>query len=328
MSPVRSTLTFITLLFPAIALAAVSSGQAEALFEQMQSALARQSYRGVIVYVGGGHIASYRLVVLQGDYARLVSLSGPAREIIRGLHAVVRLRPGVDETVVRGTGGNSSPLPFPPATQVPVTRLERYYRFALGGWDRVAGKRVRLLLLIPRDHWRYGYRVWVAQGSNLPLRSELIGGGNHVLESAIFTRIALLNEKSAYAAIGSGAMRMIKKIDAGYYPTRKICSLRDGEKEFKIDHLPPGFRIFDKVCEKPPGAASPISHVTVGDGLASISVFVTLHRSGDASLVGAAVLGSTHAVGRIDGVFSVTAMGDAPLITVSRITHGVVMAGH
>src|SRR5690625_1687292 len=106
----------------------------------MQNALSEQSYQGVLVFVGRGHPVTYQLVVSKGTYARMTSLTGPAREIVRGPKAVLRLRPNGRVMVVRGMGGGASPLPFPPATRVKGSLLEKNYKLKLGGTDRVAGE--------------------------------------------------------------------------------------------------------------------------------------------------------------------------------------------
>src|SRR5690625_5076403 len=175
----------VALLCTATAWAAPRS--ASAWLSYMQHALSSASYSGVLVFMGRGQPVTYQLVVSKGTYARMTALTGPTREIIRGPHAVLRLRPNGQMMVVRGMGGGASPLPFPPATRVKRSVLEKSYRLKLGGTDRVAGEAAQLMQIVPRDHWRYGYRVWIGRHTGLPLRSELVTSDGHPLQQAFVT---------------------------------------------------------------------------------------------------------------------------------------------
>lgn len=302
-------------------------GKAERLFERMQKAVKEQSYRGAIVYVGR-QISAYRLVVLHGKYARLISLNGSRIQIYRGQRVAVRVRRGGPRLVVRGFTGGSSPLPFPPATQVPIPQLTRYYRFVLKGAGRIASLPAQIIELIPKDRWRYGYRVWVARNSHLPLRSELLNQTGSVLEDAFFTRIKLLSNAAAHAAIGGKVLREIRKAQVKKPPLGKKCNLREETIHLVLKRLPPGFKVLRQTCEKAALAPIPITHIIVGDGLSSVSVYISVRQPGRRSLIGATALGSVHAVGRVKGAFSVTAMGDVPFSTVFRIVHSIAIVTH
>lgn len=321
MGAFRGLVPLLIVLLPGVALAS-QVGKAERLFERMQKAVEGQSYRGAIVYVGG-QISAYRLVVLRGRYAELTSLDGPRIQIYRGRHVAVRLRLGGQKMVVRGVTGGSSPLPFPPATQVPLSQLTRFYRFVIDGAGRIANLPARIIELVPKDRWRYGYRVWIANSSHLPLRSELLNQANNVLEDAFFTQIKLLTNAAAHAQMGDKVLRVIHQAESSKPAGGVRCHQRLQEFHLLTRQLPPGFKVLRKTCQKAALASVPITHLIVGDGLSSVSVYISLRQPGRRSLVGATALGSVHAVGRVKGAFSVTAMGDVPFATVSRIVHSI-----
>ncbi|MGH8274977.1 MAG: MucB/RseB C-terminal domain-containing protein [Gammaproteobacteria bacterium] len=292
----------------------------------MQQALAHKSYRGVLVFLGDGGAATYQLVVSQGKYARMTALTGPQREILRGPKAVVRLRGGGNVMVIRGMAGGASPLPFPPATQVSISTLRKHYAFELGGSSRVAGKAAQLMQIVPRDKWRYGYRVWIDAQSGLPLRSELVTSDGKTLEQAFFTHLRLIQAQAAQSAIGPKAVSLLTHAASGDNASEGACSGKNAPT-FDFKRLPPGFHVAKTVCETAPGGGLPVTHVLITDGLASVSLFVAAHPAGGPALVGATAVGSVHAVGRVEGSYALTAMGDVPVNTVARIAHELVISG-
>jgi len=306
---------------PALALAGETP---ESWFARMQHTLQHQSYQGTIVYMGTGQPMAYHVVVCAGGYARLTALSGPPREIVRGPRVAVRLRPDGSNLVVRGMAGGASPLPFPPATETPSSKLEHAYRFELGGWSRVAGEEARMVALVARDHWRYGYRVWISRASGLPLRSELVDGNGKVLERSFFTSVQPIATDAARSDIGSKALSLLKH--ASQPPKLAAASACPGAGKngsVELNHVPPGFHRMHTTCEEGPGNRAPVTHILLGDGIATVSVFVARRPANGGSLIGGTSLGSIHAVGRIDEGFAVTAMGAVPFATVSSIARGV-----
>jgi len=305
-------------------LTALAGPNPEAWFTLMQQALKSRSYQGNIVYMHRGEPVAYRLVACADGYARLSSLTGPPREVIRGPHVAVRIRAGSAYMVVREPRQGGAPLPFPPATQAPVNRLSRWYRFELGGWSRVAGENARLVELVPRDHWRYGYRVWISRTSDLPLRSQLVGPRGGVLEQAFFTHVKLLDEATARGLIGSKAMTLVKH--AASSPKARAANACPGATAsgaVSIHGLPPGYHLLRQQCQAAPGARIAVTHAVLSDGLSSVSVFVAPHNTGGATLTGQTSMGSVHAMGRIADGYAVTVMGTVPMSTISRIARGV-----
>ncbi|MDN5863608.1 MAG: MucB/RseB C-terminal domain-containing protein [Gammaproteobacteria bacterium] len=296
---------------------------ASAWLARMQNALAHRSYRGVLVFMGQGGPLTYQLVVSDGTYARMSALTGPSREIIRGPEVVIRLRPNGRVMVIRGMGGGASPLPFPPATRVAGSVLKQSYRLKLGGVGRVAGEKAQIMRIVPRDHWRYGYRVWISTKSGLPLRSELVTAEGHTLQQAFFTHLNLIEAPAAMSAIGAQEIAMLNKVTRRGDARAGAC--RHGQDRFSFKNLPPGFELLKTVCELAPYSGVPVTHMLIGDGLATVSLFVTLHRKGGPVLIGTTTIGAVHAVGRIEGSFALTAMGDAPISTVTRIARSLVV---
>lgn len=296
-----------------------------AWFARMQKTLTTQSYQGNIVYLGRSQPVAYQLIACSDGYARLSALSGPQREVIHGPHVAVRMRAGRTALVVHESGHEAAPLPFPPVTRTPVARLEHWYRFVLGGSNRVAGQMAQLVELVPRDQWRYGYRIWISKKSGMPLSSQLIGLHGGVLEQAFFTSIQLLNKATARSLIGSKALSLAAH--AASAPQAMAgdvkCPGKDEAGGVDLEHLPAGFKLVRESCESTAQKTASVTHILVSDGLTHVSVFVSPRQSGGATLTGETGMGPVHAVGRIADGYAVTVLGTAPLTTVSSIANGV-----
>ncbi|MGA7965743.1 MAG: MucB/RseB C-terminal domain-containing protein [Gammaproteobacteria bacterium] len=296
-----------------------------AWFARMQKTLTTQSYQGNIVYMGSSQPTAYQLVACSDGYARLSALSGPPREVIHGPHVAVRMRAGHTALVVHEMGNEAAPLPFPPVTRTPVAKLEHWYRFVLGGSNRVAGQAAQLVELVPRDRWRYGYRIWISKKSGMPLSSQLIGLRGGVLEQAFFTSIQLLDMATARGLIGGKALSLAAHAASAPQATIAAakCPDKDGAGAVNLEHLPAGFELVSESCESAPLHATPVTHLLVSDGLTHVSVFVSPRQNGGATLMGETGMGPVHAVGRVAGGYAVTVLGTAPLATVSSIANGV-----
>jgi len=297
-------------------------------FTRMQKTLETQSYQGNIVYMGNSQPQAYQLVACSDGYARLSALSGPPREVIRGPHVAVRLQAGRTSMIVHERGDEAAPLPFPPVTHMSVARLRQWYRFVLGGSSRIAGQSARLLELVPRDRWRYGYRLWISQDSGMPLSSQLMGPKGGVLEQAFFTRVQLLDKATARGLIGGKALSLAAHAASAPQAVAATCPTGEAKGSIVLQNLPAGFKRVSETCESTPRGADPITHVLVSDGLSNVSVFVSPRQSGGATLMGETGMGPVHAVGRVAGGYAVTVMGTVPLATVSKIAQGIRIRTH
>ena len=321
----RGLLLLLASLSLPLAAQAAQPDTAKALFVDMQHALKSSSYEGSVVYMRNGQPEAYRLIACSDGYARLTALTGPPREVVRGPHVAVRLRGGKPYMAIREPREGGAPLPFPPATQAAMSRLKQWYRFELGGLSRVAGESARLLELVPRDHWRYGYRVWISPASGLPLRSQLVGSHGGILEQAFFTRITILKATQARKLIGAPALRLAAHAASSALPAsaRASCPGKRVPGVVRLEQLPPGFDVLHRQCQVTPGGGVPVTHVILGDGINDVSVFVAPHRTGGATLTGQTAMGPVHAMGRIAGGYAVTVMGTVPMVTIARIARGV-----
>jgi len=262
-------------------------------------ALAEQDYQGTLVIVSGSSMETMGVFhAYDGgrERMRLVTLTGPHREVIRNDKMVMCIGTGLSVGYDADTAGR-----WNPAGQFADAGKLDSYRARLGAVGRVAARESQVVDLQPRDAWRYGYRLWLDHETGLPLRIALIGEAGRALEQMAFTDLQ----------VGS------KPRDADLRPStqqglRRVQTLGGGKQAdpgWRINAPPPGFalrggrRLGDSV------------QLLYGDGLASVSIYIEPvsgnQRGESARRRGAVNMHSSWRDGR-----RVVAIGKVPAATV------------
>jgi hypothetical protein len=132
---------------------------------------ARQlSYVGTIVYQIGARVETSRLAHLNDngtELEKLVSLDGPAREVVRTPTDVRYYYPDVKMMKVEARTFRNA---FPSLSPKQLESLARYYTVRKGGTGRVAGLEAEAWKFVPRDGLRYGHEFWTEPASGRPDR--------------------------------------------------------------------------------------------------------------------------------------------------------------
>jgi len=296
-----------------------ASKTAQQWLSDMAGALHTLSYEGIFVYVSGPRMESLRLrhvVDEQGERERIISLNGAPREIMRHGQAVTSILP--DARAVFNHPTESSPT-FPSVLGDAFTSLAQFYNFQLIGTDRIAERESQLILVQPRDDYRYGYRLWLDSESAIPLRVDLLDEGGYPLEQVMFTSFSLIEdtveaapEKTANGAVSRLAM-----------PPNEIGNTV-APAPWRIESLPDGFKLFSHIKELLPGSSQPVDHVVFSDGLVSVSAYMELmpNRRG---LNGLSRMGAFNAFGIQLEDYQVTVVGEVPAKTVEHIGRAIVL---
>src|SRR5918996_1609169 len=166
-----------------------TSVQARLIINQMTVATKTLNYDGIFVYIRGGHVASMRIIHKaddNGEQERLISLSGPAREVIRKKGEVTCIFPDNRAVMV----DKRPPHHFlASALPQPIEKIADFYSFSVLGGDRIAGRPTWVVEIRPKGEDRYGYRLWIDTSTHLLLRSNIIDASGKVLEQVLFTAI-------------------------------------------------------------------------------------------------------------------------------------------
>ncbi|MFY0702205.1 MAG: MucB/RseB C-terminal domain-containing protein, partial [Bermanella sp.] len=116
-------------------------------------------------------------------WERLLHLDGPTREVIRRGEALYCIHP--DQSVEQVQQQGSSP--FGNKELGSTRQLSKAYDFRSLGKQRIAGRLVEGVQLVPKDASRHFYQLWLDQETTVPLRTELVSRKGQVLERYQFS---------------------------------------------------------------------------------------------------------------------------------------------
>jgi len=287
--------------------------------ERMSAAMSQMNYQGTFVYVQGDDVVTMRITHVADDGGireRLVSMSGAPREFLRDSSGV-RWVLGDDHSVLADPAFKRSFFPQLPVDHQDQTR--RCYELELGGTGRIAGQTVRGVSVLPRDHYRYGYRLWLEERSALLLKWELVDGDRKPLAKLMFTDFRMGSEVDSKELVPSSQLKKFRTVESRLPAGRGQAA---AVPRWKPRSLPPGFELTDHRLFGEQGKGI-FEHLVYSDGLAAVSVYVESDASDEGQNAGLSRMGTTHAFSRLsDGVF-ITVVGDVPEATVRFIGDAV-----
>ncbi len=297
-----------------------TSAQARAILNQMTLATKTLNYDGTFVYIRGSHVSSMRVIHKvddKGEHERLISLSGPAREVIRNNHEVTCIFPDNRAVVV----DKSPPRQLlASALPQPIEKIAEFYSFSVLGGDRIAGRPTWVVEILPKGGDRYGYRLWIDTSTHLLLRSNIIDTSGRVLEQVLFTAIDTPRHIPA---------EMFEPLinDQGYtwYTNETPASAAADVKAagWRIGWLPQGFVMRERKVHAMAPHQDSVNHLVVSDGLATVSVFVEkLERKTD-RLEGLSSVGAVNTYSTTANGHQITVVGEVPAATVRQIAASV-----
>jgi len=294
--------------------------------EKMIEATQSLNYEGTFIYIQGPHVEAMRIVHGGGgqdeDRQRLVSLTGPPREILATKEGVVCLQP---DTRATPPSGEHRYARFPINVPREIGRLESQYDFTLEGQDRAAGVEVQVVAIKPRDALRYGYRLWLDRRNGMLLRSALLDERGEPIEQLMFTDMQIKD-------------RIDETVFKSPIPTERVESppadrpdaeasspqgMPIGLSPWSVARLPDGFAkiLHNRFTEA--SGRHPIEHMVFADGLATVSVFVERLDGAAPLLQGDSRRGSMNAFGtRLDD-YQILVVGEVPAETVRQIAASI-----
>lgn len=286
-----------------------------AWLQRMAEAIRTLDYQGVLVYGSLGNMRTMHLVhrYRNGrEQERLQTLSGEPVEILRDDDVVTCIHPRdhrvtVDRRELHGMIKEFAHLAEPAA--------RRSYRIVREPDARVLQRSCHVYSFLPRDQFRYGYRVFADQQTALPLRIDTINSRQQVIEQVMFTQISFPSSISDAA--------LTPKVDASQYEWAKLHAADGvhlhGQSQWVAQRLPQGFQLVGFRATQPASSNRPVEHLLYSDGLATVSVFVTPHSQQGRYFEGVSSLGPVHAFGRKYEGYQISVLGDVPAVTVRLI---------
>lgn len=307
------------MLLPLLLVAAASPAQpqdsAGQLLQRMIKASRALNYEGTFAYIQGQDVDVMALVHSNKDgheRQRMYSLSGAPREVLVQNDQVTCLLPSKRLAIKIARYTRS---PFPISFPSDLSTLKPNYRFRLDGTDRVVNRPTRIVEVVPNDHFRYGYKLWLDDGSGLVLRSALVDRHGHYLEQLIFTRFQLKSHIDP--ADLNPSITDMPSVKVVTEPVGNDAS--DNKPDWSVTRVPPGFHRVMYQSHTAKADSQTNEQMVFSDGLATVSVFVE-QLTGKPLLRGASRIDTMNAYGVVlNKRLQVLAVGEVPQQTVRMI---------
>ncbi len=309
-------LACLALIYPSFLFAAESSDDAalprpEVLLSLMSTALREKTYSGEFTYEHGSKLETFHIVhsVEEGQESeRLYRLTGPEQEFVRSGIAACGTIGG---HLLGGSRLTSSDGQY--------FGLDRYYRATLLGQDRIAGRYVWLLQLIPQDEYRFGITLAIDAESQLLMRYVIYDARKKIaLERMQFVSldVGVAEPPAAVDEEAQIAVAPHRCVGATYSP--------DGHSPWKPAWLPPGFILTGYSYSEEDGHME-----TYTDGVSWFSVFVRPSADDAQTLQGriqqgvssrGAVMALISALPGDDETLFVSVVGEIPLPAAQKVS--------
>jgi sigma-E factor negative regulatory protein RseB len=302
---------------------AVSAGVTEddpwILLEKAGQAAHKLNYKGIFVYQSGRVVSSMQITHMNyanGEFARLVSLDGAPREVLRQGNDMVIYNPRNEKVMIEKRRVQSA---FPALLPGLPDSLRASYQVKMAGHERVGGRDSIIIYLEPRDNFRYGYRFSVDREFGLLLKSVMLNEQNDAIEQVAFNQLALMNTQDINwfrPQVSPGKTYVMQ-------PEEIVTPATVEGDGWILSQLPPGFRRVDQVKRNVPGKAAPVHHLVFSDGLASVSLFIEVLDKAVAPKLGSVTQGATNVYAGAMGGYQIIVVGEVPEATVRQIANAV-----
>lgn len=286
----------------------------------MKQAMSELNYQGTVAFLKNGRLETmkYFHAAEKGvQQERLLSLNSPLREIVRDADKVSCLFKSTQQIVVDHRPFGGSFLVDMPEN---LDELSATYDFIKVGEEEVAMLPAYVVVVQPRDDFRYGKRLWLEQQKFLPLKVELYDGSGNTLEQVVFTELQVkeslpfVDVNLAQSAAAAGDVQHIHQLQPQ----------SPDQATFVVGSLPPGFREIFFTRRSMHDSKQPVEHLVLSDGFASVSIYLEKSSpSGAQAADNFQTLGAVNFFSRTLGGSLITVMGEVPAKTVRFIAEGI-----
>jgi len=285
--------------------------------QRMVNAVHSLNYEGTFVYLHSNQLESMRIVHnADGDNEkeRLISLNGVPREVIRDNASVTCIAPDAKSVSIANRVGTYG---FRAVFAADISKLSHLYDFHMLGEARVADRPAMVLAIVPRDAFRYGYRIYLDMEHALPLKTDMLNRSGEALSQLMFTQLQVHTGKREIETISLEGKEHYR-----WELQKPIKTLQQtNASRWSFRDLPEGFQVTLYSRRNAAQNGDEVDHFVLSDGLASLSVYV--EPAADDDLRGSSNMGTINAFGSVRDGFQVTAVGEVPAMTVEHIANAL-----
>jgi sigma-E factor negative regulatory protein RseB len=301
-----------------------ATADAGAWLKKMASASRQQNYSGTIVYQHGNSVETSRVAHFVnsagGEFEKLETLDGPAREVIRSNDQVICYLPNAKTVLIEERNRNARN--FPALIPESLTGINENYRIRTEEVDRVAGHDCQWIALEPRDNLRYGRRFCAELGSSLPLRAQTMNEKNEAIESFGFTQLTLggqFSRERVRSKYAEKSRAQNWRIDRSAF---SMAPPTPADTGWVLSKPMPGFKKLMEAKRSLGGRTGSVSQIVLSDGLAAVSIFIEPMLQAQPAKA-ASHQGAVNIFKRVHGNHVVTVLGEAPAATIMQIANSV-----
>jgi sigma-E factor negative regulatory protein RseB len=296
-------------------LASAQAPDGATVLAEMASAMRNLDYQGSFIYQHSGRIDTLRVFHSGAprERERLISLNGPRSEVIRNGTTITCVQPD-NSAILYSSASGRGLLPLVPDTA--DESLKEFYRISVSGTDRVAGYSADIVDILPRDAYRYGYRLWIERETRLLLKSVVIDSKRKPLEQIMFVSLEIGTPPNDTDLVP----RQSNLLSTTAARADEI-ELRGGAA-WEVARPPPGFTF--RSARRSREAIEGAQHLIYSDGLASVSIYVEPRAESSSEMTTLAGRGTMNIYTYSDNDWQFTVLGDVPVATVTAIAQQLV----
>ena len=278
------------------------------------------NYSGTYIYQYGDHIETSKITHIKdesGEHEKLEALDGSPWEVIRNNEEVLCFKPESSASVV--VEKRKIEKSFPALLPRQLDGIAENYRVRFAESDRTAGHVCKVIVLEPKDQYRYQHKLWIDQATGLLLKAGMLNERNEMIGQFAFTQVEIggqIDKKSLKPKIAGKKVLMSSELATA-------TELKQSDLNWVVKQLPAGFAQVTVMKRMMPGKGAPVKHLVFSDGLATVSVFIEPVAVMMKPMQSVVHQGAIHVYTRTVADHQITVLGEVPAVTVMQIANSV-----
>ena len=288
------------------------------VLQKSAQAARKLGYRGVFVYQSGESSSAVQITHMNNDgkeYTHSIVMDGQKKELLNEGGDLVIYNPKKEKVMVEKRHSKNI---FPGLLPEDITLIKVSYHVRLNGTERTAGRDAKVIMLEPKDKYRYGYKLLTDIEYGLLLKATTLNDRNEPLEQIGFSQLDMLELGNLDWFEPSNTFGKSLEMEQTRY-TKDLPTLTN----WIASDLPLGFVKVDQMRRVVRGKPTNTTQVIYSDGLAYVSLFIEPLASGTAGKTGHTSVGLTNFYASVKDGYQLMAIGEVPEVTVTNLVKGV-----
>lgn len=312
-------LALLLLALLAVDVCADDRDQVRQWLEKMSAAERYLNFEGNFIYINGPKVETMSIVHSFdefGERERVSTITGKDKELVMDDQNQFYVVPEKNLVLMGARAASSEQL-------VPSFSADNpNYEYFLEGVELVADYDCQVVSIVPRDSYRYGYRLCLEKETGLMLKSQVLDKAGQPKEQMVFTRLTLPDSVST-------ADLQVSMRGPGFevfHPDVVENGSSELNEGWLVGDLPAGLRVVNVRNRRIPDGAV-VQHLVLDDGVATVSVFISpapgsVHDGSNSP--GAVVRsGALNVLSSLYEDWRVTVMGAVPAVTLRSVAEAI-----